>query len=202
MEKAFRILLAFLLRNDLMRDRELVFLTDGASDIRCCIERFFSFRPYTIHLDWFHVAKKCKEFISQAIKGTAQSKKTIIQKVLNLLWRGKIDETISYLDGFKASSIKSEDSRMKMKEYLCRKRNYIPCYAFRKHLGLNNSSNKVEKANDLVVGKREKHNGMSWVPEGSSCLAVIKAALINKENGVWTTTKKLHFSLLDMENAA
>ncbi len=202
MDKAFRLLMAFLLRNDLLKDRELVFLTDGAGDIRCCIGRFFSFRPYTIHLDWFHVAKKCREFISQALKGTAKSKKVIIQKVLKLLWRGRIDDIITYLDGFSQSSVKCEEKMTEMKDYLNRKREYIPCYAFRKLMNLVTSSNRVEKANDIVVGRREKHNGMSWVPDGSSCLALIKAAMFNEEKDVWMSSRKLHFSLVDRKKAA
>ena len=34
--------------------------------------------------------------------------------------------------------------------------------ALRANLGLRNSSNPVEKANDLVVAGRQKHNGMAW----------------------------------------
>jgi hypothetical protein len=38
----------------------------------------------------------------------------------------------------------------------------IPVYAVRRQLGLRNSSNRGEKANDLLVAARQKHNGMSW----------------------------------------
>ena len=202
MDKAFKILISFLLKNRLMENREVVFLSDGASDIRCAIERFFAFRPFTIYLDWYHVKKKCKEFLSQAIKGSAKSKKAIIKDILDLLWRGKIDDIIAYLDGFKSSCIKNEDKKTEMKDYLNRKRAYIPCYAFRSFLGLINSSNRVEKANDIVVGQRQKHNGMSWVPEGSSSLAIIKACTLNKENDVWTNNKTIRFSLLDSAKVA
>ena len=201
MEKAFRLLMAFLLRNDLMRDREIVFLTDGAKDIKGCIEKFFGFRPYTIYLDWYHVAKKCREYISQAIKGTADSKKAIIQKVFKLLWRRRIEDIVTYIDGFGINSVKCEEKRAEMKDYLERKKEYIPCYAFRKQMNLVNASNRVEKANDIVVGRREKHNGMSWVPEGSSCLAVMKAAIFNGEKNVWMNSKVFHFSLVDRKVA-
>lgn len=202
MEKAFRLLMAFLLKNDLMRDREIVFLTDGAKDIKGCIEKFFGFRPYTIYLDWYHVAKKCREYISQAIKGTANSKKAIIQKVFRLLWRRRIEDIITYIDGFCCNSVKSEEKRTEMKDYLQRKKEYIPCYAFRKQMNLINASNRVEKANDIVVGRREKHNGMSWVPEGSSSLAVMKAAIFNGEKEVWMNSKVFHFSLVDRGKVA
>jgi len=50
--------------------------------------------------------------------------------------------------------------------YLHRNQACIPCYALRKKLGLRISSNPVEKANDLVVSNRQKHNGMSWSADG------------------------------------
>ena len=52
-------------------------------------------------------------------------------------------------------------------------------------LGLRNSSNRVEKANDLVVAQRQKHNGMSWSTSGSGALAQITALIINDELHSW-----------------
>ena len=46
-------------------------------------------------------------------------------------------------------------------EYLERKSEHIACYAFRRKMGLRISSNRVEKANDLLVAKRQKDDGMS-----------------------------------------
>ena len=68
-------------------------------------------------------------------------------------------------------------------------------------MNLVNASNRVEKAIDIVVGRREKHNGMSWVPEGSSCFAVMKAAIFNGEKNVWMNSKVFHFSLVDRKVA-
>ena len=55
----------------------------------------------------------------------------------------------------------------------------------RRRLGLRISSNRVEKANDLVVAQRQKHNGMSWSVSGSSALAQISALFINGDASVW-----------------
>ena len=52
-------------------------------------------------------------------------------------------------------------------------------------LGLRNSSNDVEKENDLIVAQRQKHNGMSWSTTGSGALAQITALSINGELGDW-----------------
>ncbi len=58
----------------------------------------------------------------------------------------------------------------------------IPCYALRQRLGLRISSNRAEKANDLVVAKRQKHNGMSWSKPGPLGLANVSAIFLNKED--------------------
>ena len=51
-------MLAFLIFNGLLRNR-LVFFTDGARNIKSSIEEMFSFHPYTVILDWYHLKKKC-----------------------------------------------------------------------------------------------------------------------------------------------
>ena len=59
--------------------------------------------------------------------------------------------------------------------YLTNKESMIPCYRLRKAHGLRNSSNSVEKANDLIISYRQKHNCTSWTRFGSTGLALIRA---------------------------
>lgn len=61
----------------------------------------------------------------------------------------------------------------------------MTCYALRKCMGLRNSSNRVEKENDLIVTSKQKHNGMSWSKSGSSALASIAVAKANEELSGW-----------------
>jgi len=56
-------------------------------------------------------------------------------------------------------------------------------------LGLRNSSNRGEKANDLVVSERQKHNGMSWSPDGSVALAAVTALVRNQGQDTWFKQK-------------
>ncbi|HAG12120.1 MAG TPA: hypothetical protein DCK76_12335 [Desulfotomaculum sp.] len=60
------------------------------------------------------------------------------------------------------------------------------------------SSNLGEKANDLVVAQRQKHNGMSWSRSGSSGLANVRALFLNKEDESWITRKELNFKLVNL----
>ena len=75
MRNVFKSVLAFLLVNNLL-SRELVFLTDGAQDIRSHIQSVFQFHPYMVILDWFHLKKRCQEWLSMAIRGKDVSKIT------------------------------------------------------------------------------------------------------------------------------
>jgi hypothetical protein len=49
--------------------------------------------------------------------------------------------------------------------------------------------------NDLVVSKRQKHNGMSWSKAGSVSMATISALKINKESDMWFEEEDLEFKL-------
>ncbi|MCP4359959.1 MAG: hypothetical protein GY796_18285, partial [Chloroflexi bacterium] len=91
--------------------------------------------------------------------------------------------------------IKNQAALETLIDYLQRNRPYLPCYSVRKQLGLRNSSNLGEKANDLIVSDRQKHNGMSWSKFGSAALAAVSAlARRNQEYKRWFQTGTLSFS--------
>ena len=188
------MLVAFLLSNNLMGNT-LVFLADGARNIKSYIEKYFSSRPYTLILDWYHLKKKCKELISSSLKGTKDQKKEFTQRLLRMLWVGNVNEAILYLNGLDDSQIKSGYWLGELTGYLDRKKYQIVCYALRHGLGLRVSSNRVEKANDLLVARRQKHNGMSWSFEGSCSLASTKMVLLNNDIDQWLRTNSLPFAM-------
>ena len=197
MKNAFRLLVAFLLANGLMEDKRLIFLTDGARDIKESIALFFGFREYTLILDWLHLKKKCKEYLSIAVKGCGKTKDErredkamILRAVLRILWAGNSQEAVSYLNGIDEKHISNRYWMNQLTDYIGRKQENIVCYAFRHRLGLRVSSNRVEKANDLLVAKRQKNNGMSWSERGSSALAVITALHANKRLSRWLRGEK------------
>lgn len=196
MKNAFVQLVAFLLGNNLMKGVRLVFLTDGARCIHEYIETFFGFRQHTIILDWLHLKKKCNEYLSMAVKGTKEEKCSIKQEFIAILWTGRIDRAKKHLDNIREANIKNDRKLDELREYLDRKSPCLACYALRRHLGLRTSSNRVEKANDIIVATRQKHNGMSWSKAGSGALAVITAANVNKELDNWITTGQINFKLI------
>ena len=112
MRNVFKSVLAFLLVNNLL-SRELVFLTDGAQDIRSHIQSVFQFHPYMVILDWFHLKKRCQEWLSMAIRGKDR-RNAILEKALRYLWAGDVAGASEYLSSLDPADIKnrSEERRV------------------------------------------------------------------------------------------
>jgi hypothetical protein len=194
LDKAMLLLSAFLLKNDLLRDKMLVFFVDGAQELKDAIKGAFGWRPYRIILDWRHLEKKCGERLSMAMKGRALRNEAL-EAVARQLWLGKTDAAIDALRGIGAEAIRDPAHIDKLAAYIERNFPFIPCYALRKRLGLRISSNRGEKANDVVVAGRQKHQGMSWSKPGSGGMAAICAAIRNRELDSWVKSGSLSFSL-------
>lgn len=194
-EKAMKLLIAFLLYNHLLEDTRLIFFSDGATSIRDDIQKYFSFREYTLILDWFHLENKCKQFLSMGVKGSKVERQTIRKELAAILWAGNVEEAKCYIKDIRKKNIKNQKQLEELVAYLDRKSPYITCYALRKEFGLRNSSNLVEKDNDRVVAMRQKNKGMSWSKLGSSSLAVITAADICGELDNWIYKKDIIFKM-------
>lgn len=198
MRNVFKSVLAFLLVNNLL-SRELVFLTDGAQDLRSHIRSVFQFHPYTIILDWFHLKKRCQEWLSMAIRGKDR-RNAILEKVLRYLWVGDVTGASEYLSSLDPADIKNRKWLDDLLGYFGKKGDAITCYALRSKLGLRNSSNPVEKANDLTVARRQKHNGMAWSPNGSGALAALQMIYLNHQSDLWFHRKELRLFSPSLEN--
>jgi len=200
MKEAMRQTLAFLIFNDLLRNR-LVFFTDGARNIKNSIDELFAFHPYTIILDWFHLKKKSQELLSMALKGK-DARNKVLEKLLRILWVGDVKGAVSYLEALPPAIIKSPKWLEEQSSYLKRKEYGIACYAARANLNLRNSSNLVEKENDLLVAQRQKHNGMSWSKHGSNALAAIEMVFQNEYENTWFCHGQISFEMRKREKKA
>ncbi len=188
-----RLVLAFLLRNHLLT-YNLLFFVDGQRTLYTTILCAFAWlSSFQIILDWYHLEKRCKEQLSMALKGRV-IRNTLLDELLPCLWHGCVDRAIALLQSVDSTKIKNQKALADLIGYLERNRPYIPCYSVRKRLGLRNSSNRGEKANDLVVSDRQKHKGMSWSKPGSVALAAVTALVRNQEYKRWFQTGTLSFS--------
>lgn len=136
-----------------------------------------------------------------AVRGK-EKRNAVLEKLLRHLWVGDVDGAAAYLRSLTQSYIKNQKCLEEVNACLERKRAGITCYAVRKKLGLRNSSNPVEKANDLLVARRQKHNGMSWTPHGSGALAAIEMLYENEQAVLWFRNKQLSFLMPDEKQCA
>jgi hypothetical protein len=195
------VLIAFLLSNGLMLIMgPVVFFTDGAEDLLVPIKNFFAFLPFKLILDWYHLDKKCQQRLSMAMKGK-EKRNSVLQELLAWLWIGKVDQAIAYLRSLPADDLKDGEQIEKLIGYFSRNVSFIPCYALRQKLGLRVSSNPVEKANDLLVSNRQKHNGMSWSVSGSNSLAILTSLRRNDEHMQWLRRHDIRFTFPQQKRA-
>ena len=187
-----RLIVAFLLHNDLLQ-YNLIFFFDGQKSLGKAIIRLFSwFKPIQLILDWYHLEKKCQQLLSLACKGR-QFRNDLLDKLMPLLWHGCVGEAMALLQTLDKSTIKNKKVLDDLINYLEYHRATIPCYSIRKKLGLRNGSNPGEKANDLLVSTRQKHNGMSWSRLGSVTLASLTALVKNNEYKNWFSSQTIEF---------
>lgn len=194
MDKAFRLLMAFLFSNHLLENRSLYIFSDGAANIRKSVEAYFKgLCPYVLMLDWYHLEKKMTELLSMALKGPKDIRHEIRKTLGQKLWAGNFDDAMVYIKSIESKYIKNKLRLDEAINYLERKKQYACCYALRKELGYRNSSSPAEKTNDIVVAYRQKHNGMSWSYDGSGSLASVTALEKNRESSVWIREGKIPF---------
>ena len=190
-----RFVLAFLLHNRLWQ-LTVCFYVDGERALTNAIVTLFSWHPHVrFVMDWYHLEHKCQELLSLALKGR-KIRNEHLESLREYLWHGCVPTAIEYLRGIPPNHIKNMSSLEKLIQYLENHRIRIPCYAVRKHLGLCNSSNRVEKCNDQLVSQRQKHNGMSWSDEGSLGLAALSAIRLNGSHAVWLEKHVIPFRLM------
>ena len=188
---SLRIVLAFLLHNKIHKE-QIVFFVDGNSLYLKVLRCFYWHKNMLIVLDWYHLQKKCKELLSMALKGS-KIRNEVLDVILPLLWNGLVDEAITKLKSIPTQNIRNQKEIDLLIGYLKKNSMMIPAYSVRKGLGLGNSSNQGEKANDLLVADRQKKNGMSWSRVGSISLASITALAKNEEYHSWFEHGKIKF---------
>lgn len=89
------------------------------------------------------------------------AKKALAFQLLYPLWRGQLDEALTLLEAYSPQA-KDTDSLEKLITYLSDRRAYLPNYKQRRAQRQYIGSAHAEKANDLLVARRQKHQGMHW----------------------------------------
>lgn len=159
----------------------IVAITDGASNIRKRLH-LLNCQGITLILDWYHLCKKLREFLSMIARNKAE--KTEHSKFLFLnLWHGNTSDVVTYL----RTQIKTRNQQ-KLSElitYITKHESEIINYELRRQTGKTIGSGRMEKGVDTGIGHRQKHKGMSWSALGSKALAILK---VTECNGLWRPT--------------
>jgi hypothetical protein len=156
----------------------IVAITDGASSIRKRLQSP-SHQGITLILDWYHLCKKLREFLSMISRNKAE--KIDHSKFLFFhLWRGKINEVLTYLKT--EIKARNQEKLSELITYITKHESEIINYELRRQTGKTIGSGRMEKGVDLVIGNRQKHKAMSWSCLGSRALAILK---VTEYNGQW-----------------
>lgn len=219
-EQAYSDVMAFLIQNSLT-DRYLVFFTDGEETLKMIPDAMFSKWPHAFYMDYYHLEERLKETFSRAFKPgkivddsvtpeyfkNGKVKKKSVQKItrskyylrmlISMIWTGNTPLAKAWLESMKNSKeLKSggESAIESAIQYLNRKEDRFPCYILRAQLGLRNTSNSVEIANNTLVARRQKNNGTAWCPSGSFACSAATCIFINEESENYFTRSVIRFA--------
>ena len=163
----------------------LVAIADGAKSIRCRLQSVFG-EQVTIILDWYHLSRKVRKLMGSLARNQAE-KSEHLNFLFSNLWQGKAAAAIEYLNH--QIQTKNHEALKELITYLSKHQSEIINYQRRQQAGKPIGSGRVEKAVDLVVGRRQKKKGMSWTAKGSQALAMLKVAELNGQWGAVFGTK-------------
>jgi hypothetical protein len=178
--------------------KQLVLISDCADWIRFWYDGA-AIREKVSILCWWHLKKKCRGLIGEAI-GNLEQRDAMKEKIMKLLLRGEVTEVCEYLtevmtdweDEVCQIEIKAIDKLIKLKEYLQSRQAHIPNYLARVKAGEWIASTQVEKLNDFAVSQRcKKKNGMRWKRVGVGAIAALEVARRNGELTQWREQGKL-----------
>jgi hypothetical protein len=128
-------------------------------------------------LDWYRCRKKCHDLTSLICRGRV-AKAKLLRALLLRLWRGQLDDAIALLEAYRPQA-KDTESLDKLITYLSDRRAYLPNYKERRAQRQYIGSAHTEKANDLIVARRQKHQGMHWSEATRDALAALRTLLLN-----------------------
>jgi hypothetical protein len=156
----------------------IVVISDGARSIRNRLSRLFA-EPVSVILDWYHLCHKVRQLMAM-IAANKHEKQEHLKMLLSDLWQGQVEQALTYLKA--QVTVRNADKFQELCGYLEKHQAEIINYEQRRSIGKPIGSGRMEKAVDQVIGKRQKRKGMSWRPQGSRALALLKVLELN---GKW-----------------
>jgi hypothetical protein len=131
----------------------------------------------TMILDWHHLEQKCLDLSSRISRGKA-AKARFLRRLYRRMWRGDVPAALVALEAERPQTT----NEMKLDEligYLQARQAWIPNDRQRRQERRYIGSGHVERANALIVARRQKNRGMQWGAATSDALAALRTLLLN-----------------------
>ncbi len=156
----------------------LLLIADGARWIRSFfLDTLSTVAAKTMLLDWHHLQQKCVDLASRICRSKL-AKAQLLRRLYRRLWRGDVEEALVVLETQRAEA-KNEAKLDELISYLRARTPWIPNYRQRRLHRQYIGSAHVEKANDLIVARRQKNRGMQWSEATSDGLAALRTLMLN-----------------------
>lgn len=166
-------------QHGLMSVGKVLFIGDGAAWIRNLASDLF---PKSIYLlDLFHLKRR----VNLALN--AEEDEDLRKRVCEVCQRGQPDQALLFLSTYKAKTPEKEEELRKLKGYIRANRVGILNYANSSLFG----SGAVEKAVDILVSRRFKTRGMSWLKPGAAGMLALR---LLRFNGQWDSYWEKRFN--------
>jgi Uncharacterised protein family (UPF0236) len=156
----------------------LLLIADGARWIRSFFtEALAAVADKSMILDWHHLKQKCQDLSSRICRGKLD-KAQFLRRLYRRLWCGDVQGALVVLETQRAEA-KNEVKLDELIAYLRARAAWIPNYRQRRRECTYIGSAHVEKANDLIVARRQKNRGMQWSESTSDALAALRTLMLN-----------------------
>ncbi len=156
----------------------LLLIADGARWIRSFFtETLAALANKRMILDWQHLWQKCYDLSSRIYRGKAATAR-FLRRLYRRLGRGDVPGALAILESERPAT-KNAAKLDELIGYLQARAPWIPNYRQRRIERQYIGSAHVEKANDLIVARRQKNRGMQWSEATSDALAALRTLMLN-----------------------
>ena len=140
--------------------KTVIFLSDGAVWLGKCKDELF---PDAVKiLDWYHAVEHLWEAARSLLGEQNETKcKVWVEPLKELLWCGKVDEVIRYLEHEIKNRAKNQHPLIELRGYYQSNRGSMKYDEYREK-GWYIGSGPIESANNYIVNQRLKRSGMKW----------------------------------------
>jgi hypothetical protein len=158
--------------------QSLLLIADGARWSQAFFtEKVAQIPTKTMILDWYHLDPKCLEASSRICR-LQVARAQFLRRLYRRLWCGDVVAAIRLLDAYRPQA-KNEPMLETLIAYLHAREAWMVNYRQRRINQQYVGSGHVEKANDLIVARRQKGPGMQWSLATSDALAALRTLMLN-----------------------